>query len=67
MYVPAYVFFGQLLKLFLFSTDLAIIATRGKTDETIFEAIEAGTNAISYAPQSTGELFKSAIERCRNE
>jgi hypothetical protein len=50
--------FGQLLKSFIFSTDVAIIATGGKTDGTIRLAIESGANAISYTPPSTGDLFK---------
>ncbi|WP_419212861.1 hydrolase [Maribacter sp. X9] len=47
--------------------DVAIIATGGKTDETIFSAIEAGANAISYTPPSTGELFKEIMEKYRSE
>jgi hypothetical protein len=47
--------------------DVAIIATGGKTDETIMMAIEAGANAISYTPPSTGELFKEIMDRYRLE
>lgn len=47
--------------------EVAIIATGGKSDETIQKAIEAGANAISYTPPSTGELFKETMERYRNE
>ncbi len=47
--------------------EVAIIATGGKSDETILKAIEAGANAISYTPPSTGELFKETMERYRNE
>ncbi|WP_289061255.1 hydrolase [uncultured Zobellia sp.] len=47
--------------------DVAIIATGGKTNETIQLAIEAGANAISYTPPSSGELFKDIMERYRNE
>lgn len=47
--------------------EVAIIATGGKTDETIHKAIEAGANAISYTPPSSGELFKATMERYRNE
>ncbi|MGS0525364.1 hypothetical protein ACU8V7_09405 [Zobellia nedashkovskayae] len=46
---------------------MAIIATGGKSDETILAAIEAGANAISYTPPSTGELFKVIMDRYRNE
>lgn len=47
--------------------DVAIIATGGKTDDTIFKAIEAGANAISYTPPSSGELFKATMAKYRNE
>ncbi len=47
--------------------NVAIIATGGKTEETIREAIEAGANAISYTPPSTGELFKKIMTQYRNE
>lgn len=46
---------------------VAIIATGGKTDETIHKAIEAGANAISYTPPGTGELFKKIMTQYRNE
>src|SRR5690606_21410490 len=36
---------------------IAIIATGGKTEESIALAIEAGANAISYTPPTTAELF----------
>lgn len=49
------------------NAEVAIIATGGKTDETIRLAIEAGANAISYTPPSTGELFKPTMDRYRNE
>lgn len=48
-------------------SDIAIIATGGKTDETIRDAIEAGANAISYTPPSTGTLFRDIMEKYRNE
>ncbi|AIZ42493.1 hydrolase [Cellulophaga baltica] len=47
--------------------DVAILATGGKSEETILEAIEAGANAISYTPPSTGELFKEIMTRYRDE
>lgn len=47
--------------------DVAILATGGKSEETIFEAIEAGANAISYTPPTTGELFKEIMTRYRDE
>tara|TARA_R110002051_G_scaffold127873_4_gene201523 strand:- start:11019 stop:11681 length:663 start_codon:yes stop_codon:yes gene_type:complete len=47
--------------------DVAILATGGKSEDTILEAIEAGANAISYTPPSTGELFKEIMTRYRQE
>lgn len=46
---------------------VAIIATGGKTDESILKAIAAGANAISYTPPTTGELFKEIMKRYREE
>ncbi|WP_368488403.1 hydrolase [Clostridium sp. BJN0013] len=46
--------------------EFPIIATGGKTDESIRETIQAGANAISYTPPSTAELFKESMERYRN-
>lgn len=48
-------------------SDVAIIATGGKTEETIQMAIEAGANAISYTPPTTAELFKEIMINYRNE
>ena len=47
--------------------DIAIIATGGKSDETIQLAIETGANAISYTPPSTAELFKAVMLKYRSE
>lgn len=47
--------------------DIAIIATGGKTDESILEAIRAGANAISYTPPTTGMLFREIMEGYRKE
>lgn len=49
------------------SENIAIIATGGKTEETIKKAIEAGANAISYTPPATGELFKQIMQKYRSE
>lgn len=46
---------------------IAILATGGKSDETIMKAIEAGANAISYTPPTTGELFKEIMLGYRQE
>ena len=42
-----------------------IIATGGPTDESILATIEAGANAISWTPPTTGVLFRSMMERYR--
>lgn len=47
--------------------DIPIIATGGKTDETIRQVIEAGANAVSYTPPTTAELFKEIMIRYRSE
>lgn len=46
--------------------DLPIIATGGKTDESIAATIKAGANAISYTPPSTTELFQKSMEKYRH-
>ncbi|MGB5270489.1 hydrolase [Eudoraea sp.] len=46
---------------------IAILATGGKTNDTILKCLEAGANAISYTPPSTAELFKDIMIRYRNE
>lgn len=45
--------------------DFPIIATGGKTEESIKETIDAGANAITYTPPTTGELFSSIMNRYR--
>jgi len=47
------------------SSDIAIVATGGKTEETIKRVIDAGANGVSYTPPTTGELFKEIMERYR--
>ncbi len=48
-------------------SEVAIIATGGKTDETIEKVIEAGANAVSYTPPSTGSLFREIMQKYRSE
>lgn len=48
-----------------FDPDIAIIATGGKTEQSIRETLEAGANAISYTPPSTAELFREVMQRYR--
>ena len=47
--------------------DVPIIASGGKTNETISRTIEAGANAITYTPPSTQELFKQIMAGYRDE
>ena len=47
--------------------DVPIIASGGKTDESILETIEAGANAITYTPPSNGEIFSKMMHEYRNE
>ncbi|QWX84907.1 hydrolase [Cellulophaga sp. HaHaR_3_176] len=47
--------------------NVAILATGGKSDASILEAIEAGANAISFTPPSTGDLFKEIMKKYRDE
>lgn len=49
------------------SSEIAIIGTGGKSNETILSVIEAGANAVSYTPPTTGELFKEIMNKYRNE
>ena len=45
--------------------DVPIIATGGRTEESIAETIAAGANAITYTPPSPVELFKAMMEKYR--
>ncbi len=44
-----------------------IIASGGKTNESIRETIEAGANAITYTPPTTQELFSELMATYRDE
>lgn len=46
--------------------DVPIIATGGKTAESIAVTIAAGANAITYTPPSTQELFKEMMGKYRD-
>ena len=46
--------------------DIPLIASGGKTNESILETINAGANAITYTPPSTQELFKELMSVYRN-
>lgn len=45
--------------------DAPIIASGGKTNETVLETIQAGANAITYTPPSTQELFSALMANYR--
>ena len=47
--------------------EIPIIATGGKTEESILRTIEAGANAITYTPPTTAELFKEMMTRYRKQ
>ena len=44
---------------------LPIIATGGPTEESIRQTIDAGANAITYTPPTTGELFRGLMTKYR--
>ena len=44
---------------------MPIIATGGKTGESILRTIESGANAITYTPPSTYELFQEMMKGYR--
>jgi len=46
---------------------IAIIATGGPNDQSIEDTINAGANAITWTPPTTGEIFKSMMEKYRNQ
>lgn len=46
--------------------DVPIIATGGPTEESIRATIQAGANAITYTPPTTGSLFSGIMEGHRD-
>lgn len=48
-------------------SNVPIIATGRKTNDTVQTVIEAGVNAITYTPPSTQELFKHVMIGYREE
>ena len=44
-----------------------IIATGGPTEKSIMQTIEAGANAITFTPPSTGEIFKDMMNKYRTD
>ncbi len=47
--------------------DVPIIATGGPSEESILRTIEAGANAITFTPPSSGEIFKGLMNKYRLE
>lgn len=47
--------------------DVPIIATGGPTEESILRTIDAGANAITFTPPSSGEIFKNMMNTYRGE
>jgi len=45
---------------------IAVIATGGPNDQSIEDTINAGANAITWTPPTTGEIFKGMMEQYRN-
>jgi isopentenyl diphosphate isomerase/L-lactate dehydrogenase-like FMN-dependent dehydrogenase len=50
-----------------FGKELPIIATGGPTEESIMATIEAGANAITYTPPTSGEIFHGVMDKYRLE
>ena len=49
----------------LIGDEFPIIATGGKTPESILKTIKAGANAISYTAPSSAEVFEEMMDRYR--
>ncbi len=47
--------------------DVPIIATGGPTQDSILRTIDAGANAITFTPPSSGEIFKKMMNNYRGE
>lgn len=47
--------------------NIPIIATGGPTEESIIRTIEAGANAITYTPPTTGGIFRDMMIKYRDE
>ena len=45
---------------------IAVIATGGPNEQSIEDTINAGANAITWTPPTTGEIFKGMMEKYRN-
>lgn len=47
--------------------NIAVMATGGPTSQTVIDTINAGADAITWTPPTTGELFKPTMTYCRNQ
>lgn len=45
--------------------NVPIIATGGPTDDSILRTIDAGANAITYTPPTSGAIFRELMEKYR--
>lgn len=48
-------------------SQIPIIATGGLTEESILRTIEAGANAITFTPPTSGDIFKGLMNKYRQE
>lgn len=48
-----------------YGRELPIIATGGRTNESIMQTIEAGANSITYTPPSAAEIFAEVMKQYR--
>ncbi|MCL2398736.1 MAG: hydrolase [Defluviitaleaceae bacterium] len=46
--------------------EVAVIATGGPNDQSIIDTVNAGANAVTWTPPTTGEIFKDLMTRYRN-
>lgn len=47
--------------------DVAVMATGGPTIQSVIDTVNAGANAITWTPPTTGQLFKGIMEKYREE
>ena len=47
--------------------DVAIVATGGPTDQSVSDTVNAGANAITWTPPTSGEIFKGMMAKYREQ
>lgn len=47
--------------------DVAVMATGGPTIQSVIDTVNAGANAVTWTPPTTGQLFKGIMEKYREE